>query len=123
MSDTTASESDQHSSSNPSQTDDTDEDKKSHSAFFYGTLMHPEVLLKILDSDGSHLEIAPATLQVRHQLYHHYINACTDNMYMSYFTISRTSGIMSKMLPFPLSYHTSRVLGFLGRTCLRNAGM
>ncbi|RDB25796.1 hypothetical protein Hypma_006604 [Hypsizygus marmoreus] len=32
------------------------------SAFFYGTLMHPKVLKRVIKNDGSHLEICPAVL-------------------------------------------------------------
>jgi len=34
------------------------------SAFFYGTLLHPKILKRVIDSDGSHLEICPAVLLV-----------------------------------------------------------
>jgi hypothetical protein len=33
-------------------------------AFFYGTLMHPEVLKRVIGNDGAHLEICPAVLMV-----------------------------------------------------------
>ncbi|KAJ7227221.1 hypothetical protein GGX14DRAFT_348174 [Mycena pura] len=32
------------------------------SAFFYGTLMHPEILKRVIGNDGSHLYICPAVL-------------------------------------------------------------
>lgn len=32
------------------------------SAFFYGTLLHPQVLKRVLDHDGNHLQVAPAIL-------------------------------------------------------------
>ncbi|XP_006459406.1 hypothetical protein AGABI2DRAFT_191392 [Agaricus bisporus var. bisporus H97] len=31
-------------------------------AFFYGTLMHPEILKRVVGNDGTHLEICPAVL-------------------------------------------------------------
>jgi hypothetical protein len=34
-------------------------------AFFYGTLMHPKILERVIKNDGSHLEICPAVLMVR----------------------------------------------------------
>jgi len=34
------------------------------SAFFYGTLMHPKILKRILDNDANHLQICPAILTV-----------------------------------------------------------
>ncbi|KAG7451186.1 uncharacterized protein BT62DRAFT_990816 [Guyanagaster necrorhizus] len=42
----------------------------SHSAFFYGTLMHPKILTKVIKNDGSHLEICPAVLleHTRHKV-------------------------------------------------------
>jgi hypothetical protein len=35
------------------------------SAFFYGTLMHPKILKRVLGNDASHLRICPAILTVR----------------------------------------------------------
>lgn len=35
------------------------------SAFFYGTLMHPKILKRVIGNDGSHLQICPAVLLVR----------------------------------------------------------
>ena len=35
-----------------------------HSAFFYGILMHPKILLGVISNDGSHLKISPAVLLV-----------------------------------------------------------
>lgn len=35
------------------------------SAFFYGTLMHPKILKRVLRNDASHLQICPAVLMVR----------------------------------------------------------
>ncbi|GJJ08664.1 hypothetical protein Clacol_002883 [Clathrus columnatus] len=32
------------------------------SAFFYGTLLHPQVLKRVLDHDGEHFQVAPAIL-------------------------------------------------------------
>ncbi|KAF5367492.1 hypothetical protein D9758_003740 [Tetrapyrgos nigripes] len=32
------------------------------SAFFYGTLMHPKILLTVINNDGKHLRITPAIL-------------------------------------------------------------
>jgi hypothetical protein len=32
------------------------------SAFFYGTLMHPLILKRVIGNDGSHLKICPAVL-------------------------------------------------------------
>jgi hypothetical protein len=37
----------------------------SHSAFFYGTLMHPKILQRVIGNDGGHLMICPAILLVR----------------------------------------------------------
>ena len=34
------------------------------SAFFYGTLMHPQILRRVLQNDGAHLRICPAILFV-----------------------------------------------------------
>ena len=34
------------------------------SAFFYGTLLHPKILKRVIGNDGSHLEICPAVLLV-----------------------------------------------------------
>ncbi|KAJ7707674.1 hypothetical protein B0H17DRAFT_918044 [Mycena rosella] len=31
-------------------------------AFFYGTLMHPKILKRVIGNDGSHLQICPAVL-------------------------------------------------------------
>ncbi|KAH8823352.1 hypothetical protein DL96DRAFT_1617318 [Flagelloscypha sp. PMI_526] len=41
-----------------------------HTAFFYGTLMHPKILIQVIKNDGSHLRIAPAVLleHTRHQV-------------------------------------------------------
>ena len=35
-----------------------------YSAFFYGTLLHPKILKRVIGNDGSHLEICPAVLLV-----------------------------------------------------------
>jgi hypothetical protein len=35
------------------------------SAFFYGTLMHPKILKRVLHNDASHLKICPSILSVR----------------------------------------------------------
>ncbi|KAJ7650219.1 hypothetical protein FB45DRAFT_887303 [Roridomyces roridus] len=32
------------------------------SAFFYGTLMHPKILQRVIGNDGAHLQICPAVL-------------------------------------------------------------
>ncbi|PIL35653.1 hypothetical protein GSI_02383 [Ganoderma sinense ZZ0214-1] len=37
----------------------------SHSAFFYGTLLHPSILRRVIGHEGSGLEICPALLQAR----------------------------------------------------------
>ncbi|KAK7033154.1 hypothetical protein R3P38DRAFT_2921062 [Favolaschia claudopus] len=39
-------------------------------AFFYGTLMHPKILKKIIENDGSHLQICQAVLLnfTRHEI-------------------------------------------------------
>ena len=34
------------------------------SAFFYGTLLHPKVLKRVIGNDGQHLTIRPAVLLV-----------------------------------------------------------
>ena len=34
------------------------------SAFFYGILLHPKILKRVVGNDGSHLEICPAVLLV-----------------------------------------------------------
>lgn len=34
------------------------------SAFFYGTLMHPEILKRVIGNDGSQLQMCPALLPV-----------------------------------------------------------
>jgi hypothetical protein len=34
-------------------------------AFFYGTLMVPDIIKRVTKTDGTHLEIAPALLMVR----------------------------------------------------------
>ncbi|KAF8839631.1 hypothetical protein BDN67DRAFT_743486 [Paxillus ammoniavirescens] len=41
------------------------------SAFFYGTLMHPMILKRVIGNDGSHLRICPALLPdyTRHQIH------------------------------------------------------
>ena len=33
-------------------------------AFFYGTLLHPKVLKRVIGNDGIHLQICPAVLLV-----------------------------------------------------------
>ena len=38
-------------------------------AFFYGTLLHPKVLKRVIGNDGAHLKICPAVLLVKHQSY------------------------------------------------------
>ncbi|KAF9065592.1 hypothetical protein BDP27DRAFT_1331798 [Rhodocollybia butyracea] len=40
------------------------------SSFFYGTLMHPKILKRVIDNDASHLQIAPAVLleHTRHKV-------------------------------------------------------
>jgi hypothetical protein len=37
------------------------------SAFFYGALMHPKILKRVLHNDASHLKICPSVLSVSHQ--------------------------------------------------------
>ncbi|KAJ3574185.1 hypothetical protein NP233_g1945 [Leucocoprinus birnbaumii] len=39
-------------------------------AFFYGTLMHPKILTRVIGNDGSHLQICPAVLKefTRHKV-------------------------------------------------------
>ncbi|KAF9048628.1 hypothetical protein BJ165DRAFT_1461208 [Panaeolus papilionaceus] len=41
-----------------------------HTAFFYGTLMHPKILQRVIKNDGSHLECCPAVLMdfTRHKV-------------------------------------------------------
>ncbi|KIK63040.1 hypothetical protein GYMLUDRAFT_72273 [Collybiopsis luxurians FD-317 M1] len=41
-----------------------------YSSFFYGTLMHPKILKRVIGNDGSHLQIAPAILfeHTRHKV-------------------------------------------------------
>ncbi|KAH9481407.1 AIG2-like protein C [Psilocybe cubensis] len=42
----------------------------SYSAFFYGTLMHPKVLIGVIRNKGEHLEVCPAVLldHTRHEV-------------------------------------------------------
>lgn len=40
------------------------------SAFFYGTLLHPDILKRVIGNDGSHLEICPAVLLVSASIPH-----------------------------------------------------
>ena len=42
------------------------------SAFFYGTLMHPKILKRVLHNDASHLQICPAILTVGPVPSYHY---------------------------------------------------
>lgn len=39
-------------------------------AFFYGTLLHPKILQRVIGNDGSHLQICPAVIKdfTRHQI-------------------------------------------------------
>ena len=37
-------------------------------AFFYGTLLHPKVLKRVINNDGNHLSVTPAILPVRNLL-------------------------------------------------------
>ncbi|KAJ3753530.1 hypothetical protein EV360DRAFT_53325 [Lentinula raphanica] len=41
-----------------------------YSSFFYGTLMHPKILKRVIGNDASHLQIAPAVLfeHTRHKV-------------------------------------------------------
>lgn len=41
-------------------------------AFFYGTLMHPQILLHVVGNDGAHLALCPAILSdfARHRVQH-----------------------------------------------------
>ncbi|KXN84713.1 hypothetical protein AN958_12140 [Leucoagaricus sp. SymC.cos] len=43
---------------------------KTTKAFFYGTLMHPKILTRVIGNDGTHLEICPAVLKdfTRHKV-------------------------------------------------------
>lgn len=38
--------------------------EQAKAAFFYGTLMHPKILLRVIGNDGAHLEICSAVLMV-----------------------------------------------------------
>lgn len=38
-------------------------------AFFYGTLMHPDILKRVIGNDGTHLKICSGILLVRHSFY------------------------------------------------------
>ncbi|THH15689.1 hypothetical protein EW146_g4815 [Bondarzewia mesenterica] len=42
------------------------------SAFFYGTLLHPKILKRVIGNDGGHLEVCPAVLMdhTRHHIKH-----------------------------------------------------
>lgn len=40
-----------------------------YSAFFYGTLLHPAILRRVIGHDGQHLQICPALLLVSHLAY------------------------------------------------------
>ncbi|KAI5117959.1 hypothetical protein M0805_001620 [Coniferiporia weirii] len=42
---------------------------ESNSAFFYGTLLHPKVLKRVIGNDGTHLRICPAVL-LEHTRHH-----------------------------------------------------
>ncbi|KAG8810101.1 hypothetical protein FRC19_004783, partial [Serendipita sp. 401] len=48
----------------------TDNQERKYSAFFYGTLLHPRVLKRVLNRSGDDLEIAPAILDgyIRHRV-------------------------------------------------------
>jgi hypothetical protein len=49
-----------------------------HSCFFYGSLLHPAVLKKVLENDAEHLTFCPAVLFVRKNtstLAHHLTSA------------------------------------------------
>ncbi|KAG8749830.1 hypothetical protein FRC14_001065 [Serendipita sp. 396] len=48
----------------------TDNQERKYSAFFYGTLLHPRVLKRVLNRGGDDLEIAPAILDgyIRHRV-------------------------------------------------------
>jgi hypothetical protein len=37
----------------------------SHTCFFYGTLLHPAVIKKVIENDAEHLAFSPAVLFVR----------------------------------------------------------
>ncbi|KAF7970625.1 hypothetical protein HWV62_23559 [Athelia sp. TMB] len=45
---------------------------RQYAAFFYGTLMHPEILKRVIGNDGTHLKICSAILldYTRHQIKH-----------------------------------------------------
>ncbi|KIO15108.1 hypothetical protein M404DRAFT_119676 [Pisolithus tinctorius Marx 270] len=34
-------------------------------AFFYGTLLHPKILQRVIGNDGSHLQICPAVIKMK----------------------------------------------------------
>ncbi|TFK40394.1 hypothetical protein BDQ12DRAFT_648909 [Crucibulum laeve] len=42
-------------------------------AFFYGTLMHPKILTRVIDNDGAHLQFCSALLldYTRHEVMVH----------------------------------------------------
>ncbi|EPQ52835.1 hypothetical protein GLOTRDRAFT_46720 [Gloeophyllum trabeum ATCC 11539] len=46
--------------------------RKTYAAFFYGTLLHPKILKRVIGNDGSHLQICPAVLldHTRHHVKH-----------------------------------------------------
>ncbi|KAF9533824.1 hypothetical protein CPB83DRAFT_844578 [Crepidotus variabilis] len=57
---------------------------RSHTALFYGTLMHPKILTRVIGNDGSHLQLAPAILldHTRHKV------KCADYPGVIPFTLS-----------------------------------
>ncbi|KDN48710.1 hypothetical protein RSAG8_02697, partial [Rhizoctonia solani AG-8 WAC10335] len=46
---------------------------ESVSAFFYGTLMHPAVLKRVIGNDASHLQATPAVLT---SFTRHHVRSC-----------------------------------------------
>ena len=40
-------------------------EQQTYNAFFYGTLLHPKVLRRVIRHTGANLKISPAVLEVR----------------------------------------------------------
>jgi hypothetical protein len=57
------------------------------SAFFYGTLLHPEVIRRVIGNTGDHLQVAPAILL---DFTRHHVKAC----------ISRSTALQVELHPF-----------------------
>ena len=99
-----------------------------HSAFFYGILMHPKILLGVISNDGSHLKLCPAVLLVSSTifnlaLYYHADFLLSRNILViksRFLGFSRLDIFIqfdredSSMLIIPESYHTQR-----GKPCLK----